>query len=122
MNKANVLFIGDGYSSEEELSMDALKVIDEKGVNNGIFSVEPFNQNDNINKFVFHYMYGSAAPKTEETRDMFYESIDLFGDEKKDFSISSDILTDLKSNALHKIIQLFYSKIGDLEHLQLTPF
>ena len=67
INKADVLFIGDGYSSEEELKQDALKVIDENGVNHGLFSTPPFSENNNINKFVFHSMYGSAAPKTFST-------------------------------------------------------
>lgn len=59
-NKANVIFISDGYDSKNQFGLDIQKVISTSAGSNGIFSVEPFKSN--IGKFSFYSAFGGNAP------------------------------------------------------------
>lgn len=68
--KIDVAFVGDGYSDNEELKRDVLKIVDYNGNNgiNGLMSVEPFKSNRN--KFnIWMVKAGDSIPMNTEYND-----------------------------------------------------
>jgi hypothetical protein len=58
--KADIVFVGDGYANDADLKKDILKIVDYEGNSNGLMSVEPFKSNEN--KFNIWMVRGGDLP------------------------------------------------------------
>lgn len=75
--KADIAFVGDGYSDFEELKKDVLNLVDYDGNNgyNGLMSVEPFKSNKN--KFNIWMIKADNKIKYQDDRPVYNDAVSI---------------------------------------------